>query len=186
MAGAASKYRTFRETISYYAALRQAVFEFVEDEFKPYGVRLSEISRADAVEADSWASHWQNRKRIPTWQWTQLFAEYHGNAGIKRFDIAVKIGAQLQLLCYGVPTRRKLVLKLHAIERSPLSHPLRGKVVDLALYAADAYARLLDSDEIWLCNPMSAAHVRLYQSAGFTPHANNHGTVEYLSMRIEK
>jgi hypothetical protein len=98
----------------------------------------------------------------------------------------VKIGGQLQLLCYGVPSRSKLILKLHAIERAPLQHALRGKIIDIALFAADAYARLIESEEIWLCNPISPAHVRLYQAAGFEPQTNASGNVTYLSMRIEK
>lgn len=178
--------RTFKETISHYADLREAVFEFVQDEFKAYGIRLSEITRLDAAEADSWGAQWKNPERIASWKWSQLFTEYHSNSGVKRFDIAVKIGGQLQLLCYGVPSRGRLFLKLHAIERAPHRHALRGRVIDIALYAADAYARLIESEEIWLCNPVSPAHVRLYQSAGFEPHFNSQGKVTYLSMRIEK
>ena len=110
MPGNTAIQRTFKETISYYADLRQAVFDFVQDEFKAYGIRLSEIRHADAVQADSWAAQWKNSERIATWKWARLYTEYHGNSGIKRFDMAVKIGGQLQLLCYGVPSRSKLIL----------------------------------------------------------------------------
>lgn len=177
--------RTFKETITFYEDLRQAVFEFTEEEFDGFGIRLSEISFADAVEADSWSTLWKNPKRITMWEWRSMFHDYHSNSGIKRFDIAVKIGGRLQLLCYGVPSRNKLILKVHALERSPVNNPLRGKVVDMTLFAADAYARLIDAEELWLCNPVSPAHVRLYQSFGFTPNFNNKNKATHLSMRIE-
>jgi hypothetical protein len=178
--------RTFKETIRHYEELRQAVYEFVEEEYKAYDVALSEISHVDAIEADSWASLWKNPKRITTWSWTRLYSDYHSNTGIKRFDLAVKANGRLQLLCYGVPSRAKLILKLHAIERHPVSNPLSGKIIDLALFAADAYARLIGSNELWLCNPVSSAHVRLYQNAGFEPKYNHQGEVTHLLMRIEE
>ena len=178
--------RTFIETIRHYDQLRQAVYEFTEEEYQGYGVNLSEISRLDAIEADSWKALWKNPKRAAYWSWARLYNEYHTSSGIKRFDVAVKINGRLQILCYGVPSRKKLILKLHALERHPVNNPLSGKALELTLFAADAYARLIDAEELWLCNPVSSAHVKLYQKAGFDPVYNSQGEVTHLLARIEK
>ena len=177
--------RSYKETIEYYNQLRQSLFEYVENEFNYLGIKLSEISYADAVEADTWVLKWKNHTRITTWEWTRLYNEYHSHSGVKRFDIAVKSAGQLQMLCYGVPSRKKLVLKVHAVERAPHQDGLRGKVLDITLFAAISYAMLLDSEELWLCNPVSPAHVRLYQRSGFKPHYNAQGIVTHLSKRLK-
>ena len=150
------------------------------------GVQAREISRDDATLADTWAYKWEKPNRMATWEWKQMYKDYHSSTGIKRFDIAIKAKGELLLLCYGVPNKSKLILKLHAIERSPCKNELRNKSVDIALYAADAYASLIGSKEIHLCNPVSPSHVRLYQSAGFEPKFDAKGNVPYLSMRLEE
>ncbi len=177
--------RSLKETVKYYENLRDTVFEFVESEYQAYGIKLKEITFRDVQEADSWASQWKNEKRIASWQWSKMYMDYHSSSGIKRFDLALHQNGKLQALCYGVPSRGKYILKLHALERSPINNPIRGKVLSIVLFAADAYARLIGAEELWLCNPVSAAHVKLYSQAGFEPHFNNLGVATHLSLRLK-
>lgn len=176
--------RTFRETIQHYNDLRDVVYEFAEQEFASLGAEFTEISFQDAVKADNW--RWTESKRQPIWLWKQMYRNYHSNAGIKRFDVAVKSNGELCALCYGVPNKRKLVLKLHLLSRKPDNNPFSGKIFSMVLYAADAYARLIGADEMWLCNPMNEELVDYYQQAGFTPHSNKLGRTTHLSLRINK
>lgn len=175
--------RNYWETISYYSDLRSAVYEFAEDEFRPFGAKFSEITYRDTTEADQW--RWRETDKTPIWEWTTLYRNYHSHSGIKRFDVAIRAQGKLSALCYGVPSKRKLILKLHALSRLPDNNPLRGRVLSMVLFAADAYARLIDAEEMWLCNPMNERLVNLYEGAGFTPHYNNFGLATHLSIRIK-
>jgi hypothetical protein len=182
---ASSPSRSLAKATEVYASRRRAVFEFIRREFSAYSVEASEITLADAREADSWKTKWPNPSRAATWSWEVLYRDYHRNDGIKRFDLAVRIGGRLQLLCYGLPNNSRLILKLHAIERGPERNPLRGRVLEIALSAAIAYARLIGSQELWICNPVSTAHVRMYSAGGFTPHTGRDGAISHLSMRLD-
>ena len=172
--------RSYRETIRFYKDLREAVYEYIEEEYRYLGIRASEITHLDACAADQWKSEGSRA----FWGWQQMYANYHTHAGIKRFDLAIKLRGALQLLCYGVPSRRKLILKMHAIERSPKRYTLEEDAVEIALLAAMTYADLLCSKELWLCNPMSPAHVRYYRQYGFTPQHDAAGQTPYLTMRL--
>jgi len=175
--------RSFKETIHHYQDVRDALFEFVEEQYP--GVQAREITLRDAQTADQWPFEWQKSTRTASWQWTKMYSAYRSNSGIKRFDLALHQGGRLLALCYGVPSRNKLTLKLHALERAPGGNPLSGRVVSMIFFAASAYARLLGARELWLCNPVSDAHVRLYQKSGFEPIASRPGMpVKHLVRRI--
>lgn len=178
--------RTFKETIRHYEDLRKVAHEFTEEEYRAYSVKLREISYKDAVAADKWASQWDDEVKVPCWEWVRMYHDYHSNTGIKRFDTALYAHGKLCALCYGLPSRRKLILKLHAIGRLPHNNPLEGKVLTIMLFAADAYARILDAEELWICNPMNSQLVSIYKSIGYTPHTNNLGITTHLSLRLKK
>lgn len=175
--------RTYRETIQHYQELRKVVYEFTENEFRAFGARFSEISYRDTVEADRW--RWDDTNKIPIWEWTRMYREYHSHSGVKRFDIAVRAHGKLCALCYGVPSRGKLILKLHALSRMPNDNPLKGNILSMVLFAADAYARLIGAQEMWLCNPMNSSLAKLYENHGFSAHSNGIGITTHLSMRIQ-
>jgi hypothetical protein len=175
--------RTYRETKKHYQDLRQVVYEFSENEFRALGVKLSEISYSDTVEADNW--RWGDPEKTPYWEWGRLYHNYHTHSGVKRFDIAVRSQGKLCALCYGVPSRGKLILKLHALSRLPNNNPLSGNILSIVLFAADSYARVIGAQEMWLCNPMNKKLVSLYEGAGFTAHFNSSGITTHLSMRLQ-
>lgn len=178
--------RTFRETIKHYEDMRKVSHNFTEEEYRAYGVKLREIRYIDAVEADKWATQWDEVEKIPSWEWVKMYHDYHSNTGVKRFDTALYAQGKLCAVCYGMPSRKKLILKLHAIGRLPYNNPLEGKVLAIMLYAADSYARILDSEELWICNPMNSRLVSLYQSIGYMAHTNNLGVTTHLSLRLKK
>lgn len=174
--------RSYKETITRYRDLRAAVYEFSENEFRALGAKFSEISYQDAIEADKW--RWGDESKAPIWEWTRLYRAYRSNSGVKRFDVAIRAHGKLCALCYGVPSRQKLVLKLHALSRLPNANPLAGNILSIVLFSADAYARLIGAQELWLCNPMNSHLVALYESVGFESHRNGIGVTTHLSMRI--
>lgn len=181
-----SQQRSFKDTTRHYAELRKVAHDFTEEEYHAYSVKLREINYRDAVEADKWTSQWDSDEKMPTWEWVKMYHTYHGNSGIKRFDTALHAHGKLCALCYGIPSRKKLILKLHAIGRLPLENPLEGKVLTIMLFAANAYARILDAEELWICTPMNSQLISLYKNIGYTPQTNHLGITTHLSLRLKK
>ncbi len=118
--------------------------------------------------------------RRPNWEWAEMFDRYNSKQGVKRFEVAVWLSGTLCALCYGVPTRNKLILKIHALGRAPSNNPLAGKITDIVLISATFYARLLGSTEIWICEPMNARLIDLYISHRFMPVPANGIHVTHL------
>jgi len=143
-----------------------------------------EIQYHDVVEADRWSGRWKNSEKISTWGWERMYHDYRSHSGIKRFDVALSMRGMLSAICYGVPTRGKLTLKLHAISRRPDNNPLQGKVLTIILFSADAYARLSGCEELWICNPMNENLVDVYQKFGYVSNRNEMGSTTHLSMRL--
>ena len=176
---------TYNQTSSYHEKMREQVFRTVETDYRGLGVTLSEISFKDANEANSWKKLWPKPEKAAAWDWVRLYNEYRGRGGARRFDMAIRKGVALHGLCYGMMERNRLVLKLHALERSPVNNELAGKILDITLYAADLYAMINGAQEIWLCEPVSPAHTRLYQSIGYTPVTNWRDDVTHLMLRLK-
>lgn len=176
---------THKQTVGYHEKLRERVFRNVEKDFGDLGISLSEISFKDANEANTWKKLWPNPKKAASWDWVRLYNEYRSRGGSRRFDMAIRRGGSLHGLCYGMMEHSRLVLRLHALERSPVNNDLAGKVLDITLYAADLYASINGAQEIWLCDPVSPAHTRLYQSKGYTPVTNWRDDVTHLMLRLK-
>lgn len=139
---------TYKQTVSYHEKLRAQVFRNVEKDFGALGIVLSEISFKDANEANSWKKLWPKPEKAATWDWVRLYTEYRSRGGARRFDMAIRRGGILHGLCYGMMEHNRLVLRLHALERSPVNNELAGKVLDITLYAADLYASINGAQEI--------------------------------------
>lgn len=177
---------TYKQTCAYHEELRNVIFESLENEYSHLRIRANEISFKDANEADHWKSLWKNKNRIANWSWTDLYHQYHSRGGARRFDLGIKQSGSLMGLCYGELTRDRIILKLHALEKSPLNNnPLSNQFVNMTLFAANLYARLNDVTELWLCNPVSPVHVRLYESKGYVPQTNNFYRVTHLTKRLK-
>ncbi len=165
--------------------LKSVTHEFTEEEFIDYSIKLRGIQYRDVLEADKWSGRWSDTDKIPIWNWERMYHDYHSHAGVKRFDVALSAGGVLSALCYGAPSRKKLTLKLHAISRRPYDNPLQGKILTIILFAADAYARLLGCEELWICNPMNEKLVDVYQKYGYVANKNRMGATTHLTMRLK-
>jgi hypothetical protein len=175
---------TKSDVVAHYQRLRRFAYDKTEQEFAPLHVKLSEISYGDAVEADAWRSQWVDPERAPSWSWVQMYQEYRSNAGIKRFDPAIRVGGKLCGLCYGVPNRSRLILKLHAITRAPVDNPLRRSCFRVALFGASTYADAIGSEEIWLVQPMNEAVAAYYAGFGFTSERNATGKITHMRIAL--
>jgi hypothetical protein len=175
--------RSLVETVEHYAALRKKLYELVEREYAHLGVSLREISIADAREGDSWVAEW-GPGRAPTWSWLRMFNDYRSASGAKRFDVAVRVGGRLCGLCYGIPNKSRLVLRIHAVARAPTHNPLERSFFSLCLFAAATYASFIGSEEIALVNPVNEAIVEFYCRFGFSPVRDASGRTTHMTMRI--
>ena len=184
MTGQGSQKVTLQETISRYQQLRRAAHQFAEEEFKHFGIQLRDINYSDAVKGDAWRSQWGDQQKVPSWSWTDMYNDYRSNAGAKRFDAALIVNGGLCGLCYGVPTKEKITLRIHGISRKPTNNPIAGNVFRIMIFAAIAYARILKCKEIWIVQPMNAYLVSMYQKSGFTPCIDRSGITTHLTMVV--
>lgn len=83
-----------------------------------------------------------------------------------------------------MPTSSKLTLRIHGIARNPLNNPLAGKVLDIMLFSANAYARILKCKEIWIIDPMNEILVNQYQKFGYMPFRDRAGVATHLTMKV--
>jgi hypothetical protein len=176
---------TYKQAYSHHEELRANVFRMVEKDYGSLRINLSEISFKDVNEANTWKTMWSKPEKVAKWDWVRLYSEYHSRGGARRFDMAIRRGGALQGLCYGMMERNRLILRLHALERSPVNNDLAGKVLDITLYAAALYASINNTPEIWICDPVSPAHTRLYQGRGYTPKHDRLDRVTHLTLRLK-
>ncbi|HEX5794035.1 MAG TPA: hypothetical protein VFY01_12215 [Rheinheimera sp.] len=157
---AESKYQNFRES-----SLR------IAEATLPAGlksvVNLNEINALALAQAQQWEYN-ANRHEDASWSWRKGFSHY-AQQHPKRFELAIWF-AKVQLcgLSIGKPTYSGSKLRLDFIEGAPGKHPLKGKVVELTIAAAEAYADSIGAEQIRIMRPVSAEVVRYYEKHGFT------------------
>lgn len=166
---------SFAQVREHYHTLRQLAYREAENEYAPLKVRLRGISETDVHEADTWL----DLHGVKTWSWALGLKKFHKQP--KRFDVAITVAGQLCGLCVGSPTRGKLILKVKVLEGLSVGNPLKGNIVLIALFAAHAYAHLLGSIEVWLCNPVNETMVKRYQLAGYEPVRDRSGKVTHMT-----
>lgn len=174
----------FIEAKARYTDFRSLIYEMAAQDFAALGIACREISFTDAMQADMWSKQWKSQEKIPIWEWVHQYHVSQGKNSIKRFDIAVCSNGALQALCYGMPTKRKLKLKLHTLARNPVNNPLSGMILNIVLSAAYDYAQLLGCREIWLMNPMNEKLVSIYQNRGYNTTRNCRGIATHLSLEV--
>jgi hypothetical protein len=160
---------TLPEVKSRYDEFRRMIYAETAQVFSRFGITLKPISADAARTADCWSARESNPDKQPSWSWQSMYDNYNHDRALKRFDVAVYCGNTLCALCYGIPTKRKLILKLHLLQRMPSPNPLSGNTLNIVLYAAKVYAKILGSLELWICEPMNERLVTLYKKDyGFT------------------
>ncbi len=175
---------THRQTLAYHDELRDLLYELVAQEFAYLGVSLRAISFRDVQEADSWKTKWKKDGRAAQWSWTDMYQSYRSRAGACRLDLAIMKSNRLLGLCYGMLDRNRLILKVHAMESNPLDKHLAGHMLEITLFSARIYADINGSSEIWLCDPVSPAHVRLYERKGYTAYYDRFDRCTHLMRKI--
>jgi hypothetical protein len=173
-----------RDTKERYRSLRCAAHRFSMEQFKHDFIEIRDIGYSDAVHADKWRSESVDRQEMPAWSWERMYKEYQSNAGIKRYEAALIANGVLCALCYGVPTGSKLTLRLHGIAMKPTNNPLAGKILDILLLSANAYARILKCKEIGIFDPMNETVARQYQKFAYTPRRDRCWLTTHLTMPV--
>ncbi len=184
MQQSSSKTKNFQDVKNHYILLRKIAYEQTEQEFSGNAISLREISFSDVVKADQWTNSWSEQQKRPIWSWRNMYHLYQGRNELKRFDLAVCSNGELAALCYGRPSKNKILLKIHCVARKPFNNPLTGKILDIVLFAAISYATLLGSQEIWLIEPMNLGLVKIYEKYGYTAQRNKSGVITHLAMRL--
>ncbi len=175
---------TFDLVEARYQKLRNLVYIATKKAFPTLPINLREITFHDAMHADQWTKQWDSGAKRPIWSWVDMYNRYHAHNLLKRFDIALVANGNLIALCYGIPSKHKVFLKIHTVARKPDNNPLAGEVLNIVFFAAMAYAELIGSREIWLVKPMNETLVEKYQQYGYHPQRNKIGQVTHLSLKV--
>ena len=176
---------TYRQTLAYHDELRNSLYELVTKEFASLGISLRSITYKDVQEADGWKTLWRKEDRAASWNWTDMYHNYQSRSGARRLDLAITKPNKLLGLCYGMLERNRLILKVHAMEANPQHRALAGHMLEITLFSARIYADINGASEIWLCDPVSPAHVRLYQGRGYTPYYDRFDRCTHLMRKIK-
>jgi hypothetical protein len=153
--------------------------------FADPNLAFGEITLAQAEFADCWNKTLNTAKGIP-WSWVDIYNVYHSPDGAKRFDLAISAKGALYALCYGIPTKKKMFLKLHFFQGdfNGVENPLRGKVLNAISVAASTYTSFLGGKEIWICNPLNEKLVRYYETHGFHAQRTREQKVTHLTKGV--
>jgi hypothetical protein len=107
-------------------------------------------------------------------------ARYSGRRGRRKARGERRRAEAAGTLAVGIPTRGKITLKVHVVERRPCENPIKGSVLRIILFAAHAYAGMIGSTEVWLCNPVNETMVEKYQQLGYSAVRDRTGSATHM------
>jgi hypothetical protein len=84
----------------------------------------------------------------------------------------------------GLPSKKKLILRLHLIASRPIENRLKGKNFEIVLTAATAYGNIIGSKEIWLIDPLNEGVASHYAKYGFKLKYSKAHRSKYLHRSI--
>lgn len=96
----------------------------------------------------------------------------------RRFEVALWHGGNLRGLAVGRASRGPDNVTVHFLERAPSDNPFAGYFAQIALDAADNYAKLLVRQRVKLKNPVEGA-IPTYQALNFSIAEPIKGNIYY-------
>ena len=181
----------FRLALARYARIRRAAFQAAAEEALRTGVATSSLSLTDIDEQalSAWRETWHgdHGSGEGNWDWERLtrFCQRRPSA----FHVAIWSGERLCGLAVGRMSARRRegvrhTISVHYIEGAPgPRHPLAGRIVLLAITAAEHYGSFLGAWRLRLADPLPGL-VAYYQELGFTV-VGSPGKQVYCERRIE-
>ncbi|MFC3150847.1 hypothetical protein ACFOEK_07395 [Litoribrevibacter euphylliae] len=153
-----------------YNQLRDLSLEVAQNNL-PQGLKdLVDLKKID-LRAISQARRWEyslSRSDDADWSWENGFRSY-AYRHPKRFELAIWYAkAELCGLSIGKPTYSGAKLRLDVIEGAPWNHPLKRKVVELSVAAAEVYGDSIGAEQIRIMRPVNNQVIKYYQEFGFT------------------
>jgi hypothetical protein len=177
----------YHQALQRYARLRRLAFDLAERLATPAAVsiRLTDI---DPHALDVWRATWDGAHPLGYggWEWPGLVERISRRPSA--FQVAIWSGEQLCGLAVGRmskrrPSGRRHTVSVHFLEGNPhREHPLRGRVADIAIGAAEAYARVLGARRVRLIDPLPGVF-HIYLRLGYII-ARQSPTRLYLEKRI--
>jgi hypothetical protein len=179
----------YHRALQRYARLRRLAYDLAERLAAPASgsIRLTDI---DAQALDVWRATWDRAHPLGYggWDWSGLVERISRRPSA--FQVAIWSGEQLCGLAVGRVSRRRAsgrrhTLSVHFLEGNPhREHPLRGRVAEIAIAAAEAYADGLGAWRVRLIDPLPGVF-RTYQRLGFTI-ARESASRLYFEKRIDR
>lgn len=88
----------------------------------------------------------------------------------RNLDLSLWYGDQLCGLCFATPSGKRTVVRIKLLEGRPNGpagpHPLKGRVIELCVFAVSQYCKIIGATQIEIEKPLPGA-VPAYQNAAF-------------------
>lgn len=147
-----------------YALYRQAAYQDVISR-----VQFTKRYKLDGIGYDAlrafekvWLSH---KRRVP-WRWKDEVMRWK-RSDHSRLELAIWQEGTLCGLMLGKTSKRKTIVYVLGVEGAPYQHPLKGKIIPIAIEVAEAYATLLDAKQVRIVKP-DPALIENYGKLGYT------------------
>lgn len=99
-------------------------------------------------------------------RWDHAFRRLQGTP--RRFDVSIWDGDRLCGMCCGRASKGPSHLNIHLLERFPVvDDHLRGFVAEIAIEAADNFAKIIGREFVRLRDPLPSAAAKVYIPMGF-------------------
>lgn len=110
--------------------------------------------------------------------WDEIFKQVYSTP--KRFDIAIWDGSVLCGLCCGMASRGNQFVTLKWLERFETDrNGLKGMIAEIAITAADHYAKIINRQYVRLKDPIPEAVKHVYAPLGFVLAEKRKGHIYY-------
>jgi hypothetical protein len=130
------------------------------------GIDFSQV-RVDCIDSAALAllEEWDSEQGFP---WNDAPAVVKEDS--RNFDLSLWYGDLLCGLCFATPSGKRTVVRIKLLEGRPKGpegpHPLKGRVIELCVFAVSQYCKIIGATQIEIDKPLPGA-VPAYLDASF-------------------
>lgn len=165
-----TNYGNRRKAEEGYRLIRKQAMQTLEPELQEtlgLPVSLTDITVSALTQALTWGGRYAAANmecRQPGWDWDKVLRKFRRRP--RRVELAIWVADDLCGLALGRISDRCVVATIHFIEGNPGGHPLRGRVLPVAVRFLEVLAASLEVKEVSIEQPVPEL-IEYYKRLGF-------------------